>query len=191
MTSIILASGSPRRKELMGLLPISFKVITKEVDETLDEQLLPEENVCALAAKKARGVSEAYPDEWVIGCDTVVVDGQCILGKPKDEEGAKEMLRSLSGKSHAVYTGVSIQHETKDIVKNFFVKSEVKMKVISEEEIAAYVASKEPLDKAGSYGIQGKGSVFVEGIVGDYFNIVGLPVASVYEEMKKLELISL
>lgn len=190
MTKIILASGSPRRKELMSLLPLAFQIKTKEVEELIDVTKSPSTNVCSLATQKAVAVAVDYPQQWVIGCDTVVVYEGHILGKPKDEADAKRMLRMLAGKSHEVYTGVSIIQWEQKVEQTFFVSSQVRMKRITEEEINAYVKCGEPMDKAGSYAIQGKGAVFIEGIEGDYFNIVGLPLSRLYDELKKLEIIS-
>lgn len=190
MTQILLASGSPRRKELMGLLPVTFTVKTKEVEEKVDPTQTPAENVCNLAYQKAQAVSLDHPEEWVIGCDTVVVYKGKILGKPKDETDAKAMLDTLSGDAHEVYTGVCICHQEKGICEKFYTASKVKMKHIAPWERDQYVASKEPMDKAGSYAIQGLGAVFVEGIEGDYFNIVGLPVAKLYDTLKDLHVIS-
>lgn len=190
MGHVILASGSPRRAELMTLLPINFEVKTKEVDEVIDSTLTPGENVCSLAYQKASAVSKDNKEQWVIGCDTVVVFENQILGKPKDESDAKRMLEILSGKTHQVYTGVCLINESKAIKKSFYVSSDVVMKTISSEEIHQYVLSKEPMDKAGSYAIQGKGAVFIEKIQGDYFNIVGLPVSNLYDVLKEFQIIS-
>ena len=191
MYKLILASSSPRRKELMGLIPIDFRIQTKEVEESIDKRLTPEENVKTLASKKAYAVAEAFKEEWVLGCDTVVVYQNQILGKPQDAQNAKEILTSLSGKVHEVYTGVSLYHINKAIHIQHAVCSKVYMKTLEEAEIDWYVGTGEPLDKAGAYGIQGYASNFVEKIEGDYFNIVGLPVSKVYEILKSQGIITL
>ncbi|MEF9958993.1 MAG: Maf family protein [Niameybacter sp.] len=191
MKEIILASSSPRRKELMGLIPTRFKIITKEVEETINVACSPKENVQNLADKKAYAVACDHKDEWVLGCDTVVVCEEEILGKPQNVEHAKEMLKRLSGQAHLVYTGVSLRNIARNVKITQAVCSKVYMKEISEEELKWYVATGEPLDKAGAYGIQGLASNFMEKIEGDYFNIVGLPVSTVYEILKQQQLINL
>ncbi len=190
MKPIILASGSPRRKELMALLDVPYEIKTAPVDETLDEVATPADNVCMLAQKKASAVAETYPDRWVIGSDTVVAHKGTILGKPKDARDAQQTLARLAGNKHEVYTGVSIMCRAQGVTYTFCEVSDVYMKPISPQEIATYVATKEPMDKAGSYAIQGRASVFVERIVGDYFNIVGLPVSKLYDALCELQLIS-
>lgn len=180
---IILASASPRRRELMSLITTEFEIITSDVDETIEEGTLPEDAVMQLSFKKAHAVSEMYKGRTVIGADTVVVCDGKILGKPVNRENAKEMLKMLSGRAHQVLTGVTItdgnEHDT------FCVKSDVKFFELTDAEISAYAESGEPDDKAGAYAIQGKGSLFVEKIDGDYFNIVGFPVSQVNRHLKK------
>ena len=179
---MILASASPRRKELLALAGYDFTVETAAVEETYDPTLPPEQIVMHLAAIKSAPVAARHPNETVIGADTVVVLDETILGKPRSEEDAKAMLRLLSGRVHQVYTGVCLRRgETKVC---FHECTLVHFKVLTEEEIAAYVATGEPMDKAGSYGIQGKGCILVEGIEGDYFNVIGLPVSRLYDEIK-------
>lgn len=182
MADIILASASPRRKELLTLAGVDFTVKVADVEEIIPENASPDEVVMSLALQKAQAVSKDNADCIVIGSDTVVaLDGE-ILGKPKDEENAREMLIALSGRSHTVYTGVAIIHGEK--TKSFCEATEVVFNELSQEEILNYIATKEPMDKAGAYGIQGKGCVLVEKIVGDYFNVVGLPVSRLYKELK-------
>ncbi len=179
---IILASASPRRQELLKLITDEFEVITADVDESFDSSKAPEQIVMLLSEKKASAVAENYPDCTVIGADTVVVSEGKILGKPKSEEDSFSMLSSLSGKTHQVLTGVTvIKNGEKDI---FYVSSDVKFFDLTDEEILAYIKTGEPADKAGSYGIQGKGSFLVEKINGDYFNIVGLPIAQLKKHLK-------
>lgn len=186
MQPIILASTSPRRKELMQKLPWPFEIKTKEVIETMNPSLSPEENVKALAYKKAKAVAKEETTSWVIGADTIVCYKDQILGKPQDEKGAQEMLNALKGNWHEVITGVAIVQEKTGISQVFYVRTKVKMAAMTAKEIADYIASKEPMDKAGSYGIQGLGSRYIEGIEGDYFNVVGLPVSSLYQQLKQL-----
>lgn len=174
---IILASASPRRKELLENLDLEFDIIPDNSDEVIDEFLAPEEVVRALAIQKASNVGKnADKNALVIGADTVVcIDGQ-ILGKPKDAEDAKKMLYTLSGREHYVCTGIAIYDcETGRIVSDME-RTAVKFKPLDDDEIDKYVSSGAPLDKAGAYGIQGHASLFVEGIRGDFFNVVGLPV---------------
>ena len=179
---IVLASSSPRRKELLQTAGIDFEIDVEGVDE-VPQGDTPEEKVCSIAAQKCRPVAARRPNDCVIGADTVVsVDGD-ILGKPHDREDAKNMLRRLSGREHTVYTGVCISAHGKETV--FSEATKVKFFDLTDKEIADYVLSGEPMDKAGAYGIQGLGCTLVEGI-GDYFNVVGLPVARVVRETKKI-----
>ena len=191
MHSIILASKSPRRKELMSLIPIQFIIQTKEVEEYISLQDSPEENVKRLAKEKAQAIGKDYKNEWILGCDTVVVYEEEILGKPKDEEDARKMLSKLSGKAHFVYTGIALYNESKGKLIQKAVCSKVFMKDISKEELNWYISTGEPFDKAGGYGIQGFASNFIEKIEGDYFNIVGLPVCTIYNLLKEEGLINL
>ncbi|MBU3803371.1 MAG: septum formation inhibitor Maf [Candidatus Cellulosilyticum pullistercoris] len=185
MESLILASGSPRRKELMQILPWPFEVKTKEVVEVISETLSPEENVKALAYQKASAVAKDYPSRIVIGADTVVcLDGE-IMGKPQDRMQAQMMLERLSGKEHHVYTGVAIIGRDEEISETFYVETKVKMQSLSREEIEAYILTNEPMDKAGAYGIQGYGARYIERIEGDYYSVMGLPVHALYEKLKK------
>lgn len=183
MEKIILASASPRRRELLGLITTDFEIITADVDETVNENFTAEETVMNLSLKKAKAVSEKYQGRVVIGADTVVVCDGKILGKPVDDKDAFIMLKMLSGRTHQVLTGVTITDNTK--ADCFYVKSDVTFFDLSEEDILSYIKSGEPSDKAGSYGIQGKGSLFVEKISGDYFNIVGLPISELNRHLKK------
>lgn len=171
----ILASASPRRKELLSLAGIEYAVVVSECEEILPEKILPHEAVILLAKQKAEDVFSRNSDCMVIAADTVVALEDKILGKPKDAEDAFNMLSELSGRQHTVYTGVCIM--TKAKTDCFFVGTDVEFYSLTEKEIREYIATKEPMDKAGAYGIQGKGFVLVKGIHGDYFNVVGLPLA--------------
>lgn len=183
---IILASNSPRRRELLSLAGIEYTVIPSGCDEILPEKIKPALAVEELARQKAEDVSSRYPDELIIAADTVVALGDTILGKPEDDEDAFRMLSSLSGKIHTVYTGVCIM--TKDKTEIFHSATDVEFYKLTEKEIWDYINTKEPNDKAGAYGIQGKGSLLVKGISGDYFNVVGLPLAETVRYLKKFSL---
>ncbi|WP_141431843.1 nucleoside triphosphate pyrophosphatase [Bacillus sp. 03113] len=183
MQDLILASSSPRRKELLAHLQHSFKVISSDVDETFNPSLSPEEIVIELAARKANDIFQQHPTSFVIGADTLVVNSGKILGKPKDRQEAFRMLKDLSGKSHSVFTGVCICSPDQFI--RFYEKTDVVFWDLSDEEIDAYIRSGEPFDKAGAYGIQGLGSLFVQKIEGDYFNVVGLPISKTFRKLKE------
>lgn len=182
--AVILASGSPRRKELIKLLYDEYEVRVSDADETVGEGLSPAEVVTELAFRKAMAVP-CEPSDILISADTVVAFGDVILGKPSDRENAAEMLRMLSGRKHGVYTGVCIRHGGN--VRSFYEKTDVEFYELSEEEILAYVATGECDDKAGAYGIQGKGGLLVRGISGDYNNVVGFPVARIAREIKAMK----
>jgi len=176
---IALASGSPRRKELMTLAGFDFDIIVPDVDETVAENTSPAEAVSYLSKIKAEAVfKENTGYDVVVAADTVVsIDGR-ILGKPKDREDAFGMISMLSGRTHSVFTGVTVIKN--GVAETFFVKSDVTFYELSEGEINNYLDSGEYADKAGSYGIQGKGCILVKEVQGDYFNIVGLPIARTY-----------
>ena len=184
MNKIILASASPRRKELLEIAGAEFEIIVADVDETVPEGTKPEDAAVMTAEKKAVAVAKNHKDSIVIGADTIVVADGKILGKPADKTDACRMLSMLSGVEHKVITGVCLARGDKKIT--FAQISKVKFYDLTAEEINAYVETGEPMDKAGAYGIQGRGCVLVEKIEGDYFNIVGLPVAKVMKELVKL-----
>lgn len=187
MRRVILGSASPRRRELMEQAGIRFEVMTSNTPEVITGEK-PEEIVQELAVAKgcavAAGVTGAA---LIIGADTIVVRDGCILGKPKDEKDAVEILNSLQGRTHQVYTGVAlvVKGEAGEEVRSFYEKTEVTMYPMSMEEILDYVATREPMDKAGAYGIQGSFAAYIDGIEGDYYNVVGLPVSYVYQQLKK------
>lgn len=184
MQNLILASSSPRRKELLENLQLTFAISSSDVDESFDPGLAPAEVVMELAERKARFVFGQHSDAFVIGSDTIVVANNQILGKPADEAEAIDMLTKLSGCQHDVFTGVSIMSPTNST--KFFEKTEVWFWELTDEEIRSYVKSGEPLDKAGAYGIQQLGSMLVKKIHGDYFAVVGLPVARTIRELRRL-----
>ncbi|PEE44203.1 Maf family protein [Bacillus pseudomycoides] len=185
MKKLILASGSPRRKELLELAGVPFEIVVSEIEETIGAYSSPADIVMSLALQKASAVVEHHEDSMVLGADTIVTYESRILGKPKDEAEAKEILQLLSGKTHEVYTGVALISKEKTVT--FYERTEVTFWELTEEEIDAYIATKEPLDKAGSYGIQGKGSIFVQHIQGDYYSVVGLPIARLVRELKQFD----
>ncbi len=184
-SKIILASSSPRRKELLSKAELKFDICIKSVDETVPPGMSPAEGAEHTAAVKAMAVSFINNDAIVIGADTVVVLGDEVLGKPKDKEDAFNMLKKLSGREHKVITGVCLAYDGK--YETFHCESKVKFYPLTDEEIRRYVTSGEPLDKAGAYGIQGKGMMLVESVEGDFYNIVGLPVALVVRKIKEIE----
>lgn len=204
---IILGSASPRRRELLEQIGVSFEVRVSDKEEVYHSQI-PEEIVKELALAKAENVAgdllekkdqtqELYFDEennvlldtTVIGADTIVVSDGSILGKPKDEADAVRMIQSLQGRSHQVYTGVAIldfDNEGRKKAVVHAVETEVFVCRMSDEEIREYAATGEPLDKAGAYGIQGRFAAYIERIDGDYYNVVGLPVSYVYRQLKEI-----
>ena len=180
--SVVLASASPRRRELLQRAGVEFIVRVSDADEHIEPDTPPHEAVMALARQKALAVAKTCPGDLVIGADTVVVYDGAILGKPADAADAARMLRMLSGKTHVVYTGVCLVCADKE--ETFYEQTQVTFYPLTEQEIEAYVATGEPMDKAGAYGIQGRGCTLVQGICGDYFNVVGLPVAAVCRRLR-------
>ncbi|MBQ1786402.1 MAG: septum formation inhibitor Maf [Turicibacter sp.] len=186
---IILASQSPRRKELLELAGIKHRVIVSQVDEILDQDLDVAGQVQDLAIQKACAVAELYPQETVIGADTIVVLDGKILGKPKNEEDAFNTLKALSGRKHQVMTGIGIINKEKELLTSFVNITEVEFYYVTDEWILNYIKSGEPMDKAGSYGIQGKGFELVKSISGDYYSVMGLPIAALKRTLTHLGLI--
>lgn len=184
MKRIILASSSPRRKELLTTAGVEFEIHVREVDESVPEGTLPADAAVMTATKKAEAVASKFTDSVVIGADTIVVCDGKILGKPRSTDDAAHMLRMLSGREHEVITGVCLIKGEE--IRNFAKISKVRFYALTDDEINAYVATGESMDKAGAYGIQGLGCTLVESIEGDYFNIVGLPVAAVVREINKM-----
>lgn len=187
---IILASGSPRRSELLKQIGLDFTVKTSDADESYSENASPENIVVELSSRKAEAVFDEllpYNNTAIIAADTIVVHKDQILGKPKNRNDAVNMLKSLSDDVHQVYTGVTILYyvDKKISVENFYECTDVYFYKLEDKQINDYVDTWEPMDKAGSYGIQGKGAVLVRKIDGDYYSVVGLPVARVYNSLKK------
>ena len=183
MTRIILASKSPRRKELMQLLKLPFEIIVSDIDEQIDYNNDLVKEIEKLSYQKAQAVYKDHTDALVIGSDTIVKIGNDVLGKPHSIDEAKKMLRELSDNTHQVVTAVTIINNDK--VETFSEVAEVTFYPLTEEEIEEYVNTNEPMDKAGSYAIQGDGAKFIRHINGDFYTIVGLPVAELYHRLKK------
>lgn len=176
MGRLVLASGSPRRRELLSGLGFSFEIIVSDVDETVEGEMQPHEIVRTLAYRKAAAVSNTLQDGIVIGSDTIVVVDGVVLGKPADEQDAFRMLKTLQGRSHNVYSGVAVvdADSGKQLVDHR--STQVHMRPLTDIEIWSYISTGEPRDKAGSYAIQGIGSTIIDRIEGDYFTVVGLPM---------------
>lgn len=178
----ILASQSPRRKELLSILDIEFKVVPSNVDEIINNKLSMDHLVIDLAKQKAEHVFKSYPQDTIIGCDTIVVLDNTIMGKPKSKDAARMMLQSLSNNTHHVYTGVYVIN--KDNVVKFSNKTAVTFWDIS-DMIESFINTDEPYDKAGGYGIQGKAGLFVKSIDGDYYSVMGLPISELKQKLKE------
>lgn len=191
MKKIILASKSPRRKELLEKANLPFQIIESNVIEQVDVENSPYEWVKAISAKKARAVSKMMAEPCIIiGADTIVTDLGKILQKPTDKNDACKMLKDLQGHKHTVYTGMTLifKDEDKEEELNFVDATDVFMKSLTDYEILKYVETEEPFDKAGSYAIQGKGALLIEKIYGDYNTVVGLPLTILYDALKLHEI---
>lgn len=189
MNKIILASGSPRRKELLEQIGLDFTVMVSNIEEVITKKK-PHEIVMELSAQKAVDVKKKVAEDYiVIGADTIVActweDGEQILGKPQNEEQAYHMLKMLQGNVHQVYTGVTICFG--EITDTFYERTKVEVYPMSDNRIWDYIKTGEPMDKAGAYGIQGRFAAYIKGIEGDYNNVVGLPVGRLYQELCKYE----
>lgn len=190
MDQLILASASPRRKELLEHIGLQFKICVPDVDETqVERKNIPAElyvqELALLKAGAAAGMVGYKRNMLVIAADTVVFKDQKILGKPQDETQAKAMLRTLSGAEHAVYTGICVLRASDGFSVCKAVRTAVRFKELTDDKISRYIRTREPMDKAGAYGIQGYGATLVEGIEGDYFNVVGLPLAALAELLER------
>ena len=189
MHSLYLASASPRRQELLTLLGLSFERLITNVEELRREGESPQVYVSRLSAEKARaGVRVAPLDLPVIGADTIVVSGDKVLEKPRNEEDARQMLNALSGKTHQVITSVTVANRQHSLTTS--VTTQVTFRQLNTRDIAQYIASGEPMDKAGAYGIQGTGGRFVRSIVGSYYAVVGLPLVETEELLDQLQLLA-
>ncbi|SCY84505.1 Maf family protein [Desulfoluna spongiiphila] len=186
---LVLASQSPRRKDLLEEAGVLIDIIPSHADEILPEGVDPAGCAIALGRLKARDVAESHPDRWVLGADTIVVVDDMILGKPASGDDANRMLRLLSGRAHQVCTGFCLLNASLDREICDVVVTDVTFKALSEAEISWYIDTGEPFDKAGAYGIQGKGASLVREIKGSYTNVVGLPVCEVVEHLKAIDLV--
>jgi septum formation protein len=186
MKRIILASTSPRRREILNNVGLTFEVIPGTYEEDMTMQLTPAELVKTLSHGKAMDVAKNYTDAIVIGADTIVAHDGKVIGKPKSEEGAKEMLRMLSGTVHSVFTGMTVIDTTIGKEYCIAVETVITFKKLTEPEIETYVKTGEPMDKAGAYAMQGIASLFIERIEGDYWGLVGLPICELGKILKEL-----
>ena len=184
--SLILASASPRRQELLRAMGLKFKTVPAYVNENYLAGESPRQHVKRLSNDKAMVIAKKYPEAWVLGADTIVVIDGLVLGKPKNEFQAREMLQKLSGREHKVFTGFTIARLAAEIYQTKVIQSAVQFKTISPKEMKWYVACDEPYDKAGGYAVQGKGACFIKSIRGSYTNVIGLPLCEVLEAFNKL-----
>ncbi len=184
---LVLASASPRRKGLLEGIGLNFEVLPSAIDEIGINGESPEDQVLRLAQEKARDVAKLRPDRWILGADTIVVINDTILGKPNNTDEAFDMLSKLSGNIHEVFTGYMIMNSAAtDPERRRYVKSKVLIRELSDREILDYISTGEPLDKAGSYAIQGIGAAIVQSVGGSYTNVVGLPICEVALDLKQL-----
>ncbi len=182
---IVLASASPRRKDILGITGLVFSVCVSDYEEDLGLSLKPRALARFLSRKKAEAVASKYKNAIIISADTFIVFKDRLLGKPGTDKEAEKMLGMLSGKAHSVITGFTIMDTGKSKILSRSVETKVYIRKLSREEIISYVRSKEPLGKAGAYAIQGLGAVFIEKIEGDYFNVVGLPLFTLVASLKE------
>ena len=184
---LILASRSPRRYELLKQMGLDFEVIPSRVEEeNLVQNESPRDHALRLSDAKALDVGRQYPNDWVIGADTIVTINGVILGKPKTGEEALDMLGRLSGQEHHVLSSIAVRHLSKEKAQREAVQTAVKMRTLSQDEMRWYIGTGEPFDKAGAYGIQGIGSFMIESIRGSYTNVVGLPLCELIQMLTKL-----
>lgn len=182
INKIILASASPRRQELLKVIVNKFDIIPADIDESISDDIKVELRPEKIAQRKALHIAKEHPDSLIIGCDTAVIVDDIMLGKPKDEQDAVKMLKTLSGRTHKVITGNCLVKGNKEIC--FSVTTEVEFYSLSDSEIDEYIKTNDWKDKAGAYGIQGKAGLFVKQIKGDYNNVVGLPCAELNRQLK-------
>ena len=180
---LILASKSPRRRELLSMLGIDFIIETADIDETMDPALTPVQAVAAVCEKKAAAVAQNHPADLILAADTIVVVDGRILGKPHSEDAARAMLRSLSGRQHTVMTGFCLRQN--GTAETHVEQTRLEFKPLSDAEIDAYVATGSPMDKAGAYGIQDQAAVFVRRLEGDYYNVMGLPLCALVQGLRR------
>jgi septum formation protein len=188
--SIVLASESTRRVDILRTLGISFSIIPPDIDETKLKDETPQEFVARISYEKANKVGQHFPDKWVIAADTIVVLKGKVLGKPKNERDAFNMLRTLRGKWHKVITGYCVLNLLKNVVYRDIVETKVFVRHMTDDEITRYIKTSEPMGKAGSYAVQGKGGYMVKEIKGSYTNVVGLPICEIAEALLSLGVLS-
>jgi len=181
----ILASSSPRRRELLGSIGVDFEVIPSNIPEERGEGETPEEYVARLSREKAHAIAAKHPDRWIIAADTTVALDDLVLEKPIDPADAKRMLTTIAGKTHVVYTGVTLTRGNPHYIDTHVATSEVRMLPLTGRDIDWYVTTGEPLDKAGAYAAQGVGGMFIDSIHGSYTNVVGLPLALLFQMLRK------
>ena len=184
---VILASKSPRRAEILRMIGIDFKVIPSNIKEKIDDRITKNKIAEFLSQKKAETISVKYPNDIIIGADTIVISKGEIFGKPKDEEESKQMLKMLSGNSHEVITGVTLINESKGVIKTFSEVTEVFVRKIPKNQIEYYIKNFNTLDKSGSYGIQEWFSIWIEKINGCYYNVMGLPASKFYLNLQEFK----
>jgi septum formation protein len=182
----ILASASPRRIELLNLLGLRFEVMPSNVDEKFIKGETPRDHVLRLSEEKARMSSALHPEAWVMGADTIVIINGNVLGKPRTPDEAREMLGKLSGQIHTVFTGFTVTRKSAGILIRDAVESSVLFREVPEEEMAWYIKTQEPYDKAGGYAVQGMGAFFIKEIHGSYTNVMGLPLCEVVDVLKRI-----
>jgi septum formation protein len=181
----ILASASPRRRELLSSIGLEFEVLPSNIPEERQQGEAPEEYVARLSREKAEAIAERHPDRWIIAADTTVLLGEHLLEKPVDRADAVRMLATIAGRTHVVYTGLTLRKIDAEYRDTRVAESEVRMLGLSDEDIEWYVNTGEPLDKAGSYAVQGVGAMFIDSIHGSYTNVVGLPLALLFQMLRK------
>jgi septum formation protein len=179
-----LASSSPRRAQLLKLIGLEFEIIDSKFNERDEVYTIPEVHVLELAEKKARKVAENINDAIIVGADTIVVLNNHMLGKPRTANEAREMLRTLSGKTHTVYTGLAIVDKPSEEMVSDYQRTRVTFRELNDREIEQYVKTKNPMDKAGAYGIQDQSAVFVSKIEGCFYNVMGFPLAKFYQTLQ-------
>lgn len=185
MKQIILASSSPRRKKLLEQVGLTVKVVPSNIDEKLNPRLGPKTQTEQLSFEKAAVVAEKYPDAVIIAADTIVCINEDILGKPKNMEEAKRMLKKLQGKTHTVFTGFTIYHKSSKKIVTDCSETKVMFRKMNDKEIKNYLKVEKSLDKAGGYGMDGAGAILLESMSGDFFTVLGLPISKVIPALKK------
>jgi nucleoside triphosphate pyrophosphatase len=185
MVRFILASSSPRRRELLTSIGLEFDVRPSHVPEVHEPGEAPEEYVARLSRDKAHALASQNPNDWVIAADTTVMLDNQLLEKPVDAADAARMLNTIAGRTHVVYTGVTLENVSRDWRDTRVAESEVRMLALSNEDVEWYVKTGEPLDKAGAYAVQGIGAMFIESIHGSYTNVVGLPLATLFQMLRR------